>query len=180
MPVVQQAKLLNALEDRVFERVGGTASLKFEGRVIAATNRDLDAEINRGAFRKDLFYRLSVFRLHIPPLREHPDDIPLFVEAALAGAGRKYKREYRLPEPDTLSGLANYPWPGNVRELMHHVERVALLSESKDIPRDLWLSFPPTDRKSVVPAEEEFAVGRGIVPSRPYTECAHLLRWQSD
>ena len=148
MPVIQQAKLLSALEDRVFERVGGTTGLKFEGRVIAATNRDLDLETERGTFRKDLFYRLSVFRLRIPALRDHWEDIPLYVDVALMRAGQKYKRQYQKPSEDILAGLVRYPWLGNVRELLHHVERAALLSEHSEIPKELWLSLPTIGSRS--------------------------------
>jgi DNA-binding NtrC family response regulator len=137
-----QAKLLTALEDRVFERVGGTQSLEFEGRVIAATNRNLHHEAEKGTFRKDLFYRLNTFRLQIPPLRERPDDISVFVEKIIDQCRRKYGRKFILPDEETMAALKQYAWPGNVRELYHHVERIALLSESAEIPKRMWLSFP--------------------------------------
>jgi DNA-binding NtrC family response regulator len=142
LPPHCQAKLLTAVEDRVFERVGGTATQRFEGRVIAATNRDLEADMKTGAFRRDLFYRLGALILRLPPLRERPEDVPVYIEAMMARLSRKYHRAVQSPEADTLEQLKKYPWPGNVRELFHHVERIVLLSEKTEIPRSLWLSFP--------------------------------------
>ncbi|MFH1010532.1 MAG: sigma-54 dependent transcriptional regulator [bacterium] len=142
LPTNCQAKLLTALEDRVFERVGGISSLEFEGRVIVATNRNLNQEIEKGNFRKDLFYRLNTFRIQIPPLRERKDDIPLFAERMIQQCRRKYHRHVSMPDDATMESLKEYPWPGNVRELFHHVERIALLSESAEIPSSMWLSFP--------------------------------------
>jgi DNA-binding NtrC family response regulator len=142
LPVLCQAKLLTAVEDRVFERVGGTTSLKFEGRILAATNRDLDAEVKKGGFRKDLFYRLGSFRLRLPTLRTRPEDVPIYVNHALELARRKQGRDFAAPDAETIEQLKKYPWPGNVRELMHHVERIALLSDTAKIPKRMWLSFP--------------------------------------
>lgn len=146
LPVLCQAKLLTAVEDRIFERVGGVTSLQFEGRILAATNRDLDSEVKKGSFRKDLFYRLCTFRLRLPPLRERPDDIPIYVMAAMETCARKYGRSYEPPDGATLEHLQKYTWPGNVRELIHHIERIALLSDSAKISRRLWLSFPAAEQ----------------------------------
>jgi two-component system, NtrC family, response regulator AtoC len=142
LPPACQAKLLVAVEDRTFERVGGVQTLRFEGRVLAATNRELDKEVAAGRFRKDMFFRLNAFRLKLPPLRERPEDVEVYIEATLARLRRELGRKLESPEADVLSHLRQYPWPGNVRELIHHVERVALFSESARIPRALWLSFP--------------------------------------
>ncbi|MBU1921207.1 sigma 54-interacting transcriptional regulator, partial [bacterium] len=142
LPVLCQAKLLTAIEDRVFERVGGTRTLEFSGRVIAATNRDISTEIKEGRFRKDLYYRLSTFHLRLPPLRERPEDIPVYVKWATEMYGRRRGMEIRFPNEKITEKLSQYPWPGNVRELMHHIERIALLADGSDIKSSLWLSFP--------------------------------------
>ncbi len=142
IPQECQAKLLTAVEDRIFERVGGTTVLNFDGRIIAATNRNLEQEVSKGNFRKDLFYRLNTFRMKLPPLRERPEDIPIHIEQTLEQCRRKYGRAYQSPDEEIMKQLVSYPWQGNVRELIHHVERIALLSSSAAIPRKLWLSLP--------------------------------------
>ncbi len=142
LPPACQAKLLTAVEDRTFERVGGVQTLRFEGRVLAATNRDLDKEVTAGRFRRDMFFRLNTFRLKLPPLRERPEDIGVYVDWTLTRLRRERGRNFERPDADVLTQLQHYPWPGNVRELIHHVERVALLADSTKIPQSLWLSFP--------------------------------------
>ncbi len=142
LPAACQAKLLTVVENRIFERVGGTQMLLFDGRIIAATNRDLDEELERGGFRRDLFFRLSTFRFRLPPIREHPEDVPIFIESTLTRCVKAYGRPFDGPDDDTVDKLMRYPWPGNIRELIHHIERIALLSEGRRIPRQLWLSFP--------------------------------------
>jgi DNA-binding NtrC family response regulator len=148
LPVRCQAKLLTAVEDRIYERVGGTRTLDFEGRLIAATNRDLDAEIKKDHFRSDLFYRLGMFRLKLPSLRSRPDDVPIYISWAIEQCRHRHGRNYRMPDGDTMEKLASYPWPGNVRELLHHVERAALLADGPEIKKSLWLSFPSLHTES--------------------------------
>jgi len=140
LPLPVQAKMLTALEDRVFERVGGTRPIRFEGRIIAATNRDLNKDLAGGLFRRDLFYRLQGLRFHIPALREHPQDISLFIQRGLENAFLRYGRKIAPPTGDTLTALQRHSWPGNVRELMHHVERVVLLSSGGIAQKSLWLA----------------------------------------
>jgi DNA-binding NtrC family response regulator len=142
LPISCQAKLLTAVEDRIFERVGGTKTLSFEGRIIAATNRNLEKEVTKGNFREDLFYRLNTFRLILPPLRDHSEDIPLYIEHTLKRCSRQYNRRFDSPDEDTCEKLLRYSWPGNIRELIHHIERIALFSSENKIPTSLWLSFP--------------------------------------
>ena len=143
LPIACQAKLLMAVEERIFERVGGTRPLTFQGRIIAATNRDLEKETAAGNFRRDLFFRLNTIRLKIPPLREHPDDIPLFIARTLDRCSRTYGVRYTMPDSAVMNQVKEYSWPGNVRELIHHVERIALFTRTIDIPKQLWLSFQP-------------------------------------
>jgi Nif-specific regulatory protein len=122
-----QTKLLRVLQEREFERVGGTQTLKCSARVLAATNRDLEAAVAAGSFREDLYYRLNVVSIHLPPLRDRKSDIPILAEYFLehsAGANRKPVRRF---SPGALELLMAYPWPGNVRELENAVERAVLV-----------------------------------------------------
>ncbi len=127
LPLDMQPKLLRALEDRVVQRVGSTSPVSLDVRVMAATNRDLHREVNRGTFRADLYYRLNVMRLRVPPLRERKDDVPLLVThfyKQLTG------REDDAPPVELLTALVRQEWPGNVRELRGAVERAVLLAEA--------------------------------------------------
>ena len=128
-----QVKLLRALQSREIIPVGATETLSVETRVIAATNRDLEDEIRRGAFRSDLFYRLNVFALHLPPLRQRCDDIPLLAEAFLAGAAEANPGEPKRLSEGALEALMRYTWPGNVRELENALERAVILSTGDTI-----------------------------------------------
>jgi DNA-binding NtrC family response regulator len=123
-----QTKLLGALERRQVRRVGATAMRAIDVRVIAASNRDLAREVNRGHFRADLFYRLAVVRVRVPPLRERLDDIPLLIDVFLQALARRHgARPLPALSAVALARLAAQPWPGNVRELRNAVERAALL-----------------------------------------------------
>ena len=128
-----QAKLLRALQDGEIRRVGGTKTLHVDARVIAATNRDLAAEVREGAFREDLFYRLNVFPIFLPPLRERREDLPLLVDHFLDRLAQESGRPPKRLSPEALRAMMAYPWPGNVRELEHALERAALLSEGETI-----------------------------------------------
>ena len=139
IPIELQCKLLRALQEREFERVGDARPQKVDVRVIAATNRDLLAEVAAGRFRADLYYRLSVFPLDIPPLRKRKQDIlPLF-EYLLARACREYGRPFVALSPEQARALEDYPWPGNVRELENVVERAVILSRDGVLRLDLAL-----------------------------------------
>ena len=123
-----QAKLLRVLQEQEFERVGGTSTIEVDVRIIATTNRDLGQAVERGEFRRDLFYRLSVMPIVIPPLRERPDDIPILAHHFAHNAAQELHREMSGISPDALSLLQRYDWPGNVRELQHAVERAVILT----------------------------------------------------
>jgi two-component system nitrogen regulation response regulator NtrX len=129
MPTAMQAKLLRVLQENEFERVGGSETIKVDVRVIAATNKNLAAEIAQGRFREDLYFRLNVVQLHAPPLREHREDLPALVDAFLAESCRKNGRKPMRLAPDALRRLADCDFPGNVRELRNLVERLAILCE---------------------------------------------------
>jgi transcriptional regulator with GAF, ATPase, and Fis domain len=133
-----QSKLLRVLQEREFERVGGTRSIKVNVRILAATNRDLKAEIRRGAFREDLFYRLNVVAVSMPALRERREDIPLLAAHFLQKHANTSARRITLLSPDALACLIAYDWPGNVRELENVIERAMVLGTTEQIlPEDL-------------------------------------------
>lgn len=134
MPVNLQAKLLRVIENGTFRRVGGTGDLKVDVRIVSATNKDVAEEIASGRFREDLFYRLNVIPLHIPPLRERREDIPLLVEHFMS----KYSKASRHMSKEALALLVNYQWKGNIRELENVIERVLLMTDKEEItPSDI-------------------------------------------
>jgi formate hydrogenlyase transcriptional activator len=144
LPPETQVALLRVLQEREFERVGGNANIRAEVRVIAATNRDLEAAVTAGAFRSDLFYRLNVFPIEIPPLRERKEDIPLLVEYFINRYARRMGRTIRRINKRSLELLQAYPWPGNIRELQNVIERSVIVSESENFSIDeSWLSRQP-------------------------------------
>jgi PAS domain S-box-containing protein len=145
LPLDTQVALLRVLQEREFERVGGTQPIKADVRVIAATNRDLSAAIAAGAFRSDLFYRLNVFPIEIPPLRKREGDIQLLVEYFVYRYARNAGKKISSIDKRTLDLLRNYPWPGNIRELQNIIERAIILCESATLSIDeSWLTKPPT------------------------------------
>ena len=147
MPLALQAKLLRVLEEREIQRVGGTATIPIDIRVIAATNRDLESAVKDGGFRADLFYRLAAFPLVIPPLREHREDIPLLAAHFLQEYAERANETTRGISPAALQTLLAYDWPGNVRELRNAIER-ALLLETTD---RLQVSNLPPQLAALVP-----------------------------
>src|SRR5258705_2232583 len=139
-----QVTLLRVLQEREFERIGGRKTIHVDVRVIAATNRDLTAAVASGTFRQDLFYRLSVFPLEMPPLRERREDIPVLVEYFVDRNARKAGKTIRRVNKRTLDRLQAYPWPGNVRELQNVIERSVIVSETDEFTvDDSWLSAGP-------------------------------------
>ncbi|MGH7415324.1 MAG: sigma-54-dependent transcriptional regulator [Candidatus Rokuibacteriota bacterium] len=137
MPLPMQAKILRVLQEREFDRVGGTRTIPVDVRVIAATHRDLEAAVAQGAFRQDLFYRLQGVGVHLPPLRERVDDLPLLATHLLERAARRLNRAPAILSPEALRGLWTYPWPGNVRELQHVLEGAMVLSDGVISPEHL-------------------------------------------
>ncbi len=128
IPLELQPKLLRVLQEQEFERLGGIRSIRSDVRLVAATNRNLDEMVQAGSFRRDLYYRLSVFPLTVPPLRERPEDIPLLVRYFTQKYARRMDREIESIPTELLEELLRYPWPGNVRELQNLVERAVILS----------------------------------------------------
>ena len=129
LPLAMQAKLLTFLEDRRFKRVGGLRDIEVNVRVVAATNRDLEKEVEKGTFREDLYYRLNVIQLYIPPLRERPEDISALCRFYLEHFNRKFQKSLQGIEPEFMEALERYDWKGNVRELRNVMERCVLFSQ---------------------------------------------------
>jgi DNA-binding NtrC family response regulator len=135
-----QVKLLRVLQDRSFERIGGVKSIKVDIRVVAATNQELEALVKQGNFREDLYYRLNVIPIRIPPLRDRVSDIPLLVVHFLQEFSKKKKKPAKRLSPQAMDLLIRYPWPGNVRELENLMERLVILTEGnvvevEDLPQ---------------------------------------------
>jgi len=128
-----QAKLLRFLEERCFERVGDTRTREVDARILAATNRDLEAEVRAGRFRSDLFYRVAVVTVGVPPLRERREDLPALVDHLLAALAARHRRPHARIERAAREAIAAYPWPGNVRELANALERALVLSRADSI-----------------------------------------------
>jgi DNA-binding NtrC family response regulator len=146
-----QVALLRVLQEREFERVGGSASIRVDVRVIAATNRDLPAAIDDGVFRSDLLYRLNVFPIAVPALRERADDIPLLVEYFIDRYARKAGKTIRRVNTRTLDRLRSYPWPGNVRELQNVIERSVIVCDTDEFTVDeSWVSTAPAQDSRVL------------------------------
>jgi len=149
LPAETQIALLRVLQEHEFERVGGTRRIRADVRVIAATNRDLQAAISAGSFRSDLFYRLHVFPIEIPALRERKEDIPLLVEYFIDRYARKAGKNIKRVNKKTLELLQSYPWPGNIRELQNVIERSVIVCETENFLVDeSWLSHQPPERKA--------------------------------
>src|SRR5215813_45463 len=169
LPAETQVALLRALQEREFERVGGNQPIRANVRVIAATNRDLDEAIVIGSFRSDLFYRLNVFPIEIPSLRERREDIPLLVEYFIGRFARKAGKNIHGISKKTLDLLMSYPWPGNIRELQNIVERSVIVSETENLSVDeSWLSRP---RRSE-PPRGHFSLSQVAVREREIIEAA--------
>src|SRR5262249_41580030 len=128
LPAEVQPKLLRALQEREFERLGSTRTQQVDVRLIAATNRDLEAMVDEGAFRSDLFYRLNVFPIHVPPLRERREDIPALAHHFVRRFARQMKRTITTIPAETLGALSAWHWPGNIRELENVIERAVILT----------------------------------------------------
>ena len=171
-----QAKLLRALQEREIRRVGGERNIKINARVVAATNRNLRAAVEAGAFREDLYFRLGAFIIEVPPLRDRREDIPLLVHSFLVRAASRMKKDVRVVSADAMSALMNYRWPGNVRELEHAIERAVILANAASIrlrdlppevtqksrrrPGDDTLDLQEQERTSIERALERFGGNR--------------------
>jgi two-component system response regulator AtoC len=170
IPVEMQVKLLRVLQESEFERVGGIKTIKVDVRLITATNRDLAAEITTGGFRDDLYYRLNVVPIHLPPLRERREDIPLLVNHFMARFNERLKKQVVGVEPAAVERLVSHHWPGNIRELENVIERTILFCEGSeirllDLPGDLggtlpqgMAAAPPTEERAPAAASSSGAL----------------------
>ena len=145
-----QVKLLRVLQEREFERVGGTQSIKTDVRIIAATNRDLKKLVREGKFREDLFYRLNVFPIALPPLRDRADDIPLLVRFFIQKHSARMGQRIQSIEPETLQQLVAYDWPGNIRELQNVIERALILTSGTELRIEPEVLIPVQPQLNVV------------------------------
>ena len=168
MSLKTQAKILRILQEQSFEKVGGNRTIRVDVRVIAATNKNLEEAIRRGEFREDLYYRLRVFPLHLPPLRERSGDIPLLIAALAARVERRTGMQPPRFTQDALAALEAWPWPGNVRELSHLVERLAILHPGSTIG---VAELPPEMQgmtKSLPEEESNSALNRLLAPDMDF------------
>ncbi|MGC1404704.1 MAG: sigma-54 dependent transcriptional regulator [Thermodesulfobacteriota bacterium] len=167
-----QVKLLRVLQEREFERVGGSKTIKVDVRILAATNKNLEEETRCGNFREDLFYRLNVIPLHIPPLRERPEDIPVLTDYFLQYFSRKRKRETVRINQEVMDLFRQYPWPGNVREMENLMERMVILNDdelitAKDLPQRFQeLSTVPRKEDSRSPSGPGESPPEGLLADR--------------
>src|SRR5438034_4755118 len=166
MPTPTQVKLLRVLEDRTFFRVGGTQAIKVDVRVIAATNKSLKEEVMLGRFRDDLFYRLNVLHIYLPPLRERRTDIPLLVRRFIAEFAKQHDRAFRGITPEALQILVDAEWPGNIRQLGNLIESMVVLApegeiRASDIPKDIREHGSILPMRLVGPGRDMGGVGGG-------------------
>jgi transcriptional regulator with GAF, ATPase, and Fis domain len=145
LPLEVQAKLLRVIQHNEFERLGSSRTIKVDARIVATTNRDLEEEVRKGRFRQDLYYRLNVFPITVPPLRQRKDDIPLLVEAFIERCARKLGKQITSVPKKTMKTLQDYPWPGNIRELESVLERAVILCSGPalQLADRLDISSPP-------------------------------------
>jgi DNA-binding NtrC family response regulator len=175
MPLALQSKLLRVIEEKRVTPIGSDRSVEVDVRFIATTNKDLQVEVERGTFRRDLFYRLSVMPIRVPPLRERTDDIPLLAQHFLEASARRSKKSVRAIEPAAMQALCRYAWPGNVRELENVIERAVIITKSDTLTElDRYLTgegerarvdlgLPFRDAKARVVEEFERAYISGVL-----------------
>jgi transcriptional regulator with PAS, ATPase and Fis domain len=162
LPPPAQAKVLRVLEDGVFERLGESRPTTVDVRLVSASNAELAAAVARGAFRADLFYRINVVTVHIPPLRERRDDIPLLARAFLAEVGARLGKPLHGFADETLEALLGYPWPGNVRELKNVIERGVLLESSDRLTPESLPFDPPAGAGSAAGGAGDLHLRRSL------------------
>jgi Nif-specific regulatory protein len=144
LPLALQAKLLRVIQEKTFEKVGSDTSVTVNVRILAATNKDIEAQVEKGEFRSDLYYRLNVLPLYIPPLRQRPEDIPELADFFLAKFMRETKKQFEGFSREAMEAMLTYSWPGNIRELENCIERACVIGKRKWIGQeDLFLKTGP-------------------------------------
>ena len=176
LPLSLQAKLLRVLQEGCFERVGGSHTLHSNARIIAATHRDLTAMVAQGTFREDLYYRLDVVALHLPPLRERPEDLPALVEHLLARVTRQLHKTITSISEPAWQALAAYAWPGNVRELENVLTRAVVLARGDTLTPELLALEPPPSRPDSAPDVERL-LSLDELESRHVAQVLEQTRW---
>jgi transcriptional regulator with GAF, ATPase, and Fis domain len=147
LPLALQPKLLRVLQEQEFERLGSGRTHRINVRLVAATHRDLTEMVARAEFRSDLYYRLNVFPVELPPLRKRPDDIPQLISHFVESVGRRIGKSIRFISPETMSAFTSYSWPGNVRELQNLIERAVIRSDDGELPNPLPVLEPTPARR---------------------------------
>jgi formate hydrogenlyase transcriptional activator len=165
LPIDTQVKLLRVLQEGDFERVGSSQTIKVDVRVIAATNRDVQEAVKSGIFRADLFYRLNVLPLEVPPLRERPEDIPLLVNFFLSKFAKSLGKQVRGVSQKSMEDLSHYSWPGNIRELQNVIERAVVLAKGAVVQID-----------ETMLRSQEAVVGSSVIDTLDNNERQHILR----
>ena len=155
LPLEVQAKLLRVIQHKEFERLGSSRTVKVDVRIVATTNRDLEEEIRKGRFRQDLYYRLNVFPITVPPLRQRKEDIPLMVQAFIERYSRKMGKQITSIQKETMKALQDYPWPGNIRELESIIERAVILCPGSVLQLTDKLEISSSSLSSTVRTLEE-------------------------
>ena len=181
LPVATQAKLLRFIEDRTFKRVGGAADLSVDLRIVTATNRELDPAVREGGFRQDLYYRLKVVSIELPPLRERGDDVILMARHFLALYNEKFRKRFLSLEPEVEGIFRAYSWPGNVRELRNLLERIVLLEDDELLREDHLPTEMVAQVESVPRVLRDALAARGDedsggLPTLAEVEQEHILR----
>jgi two-component system nitrogen regulation response regulator NtrX len=177
MSVKTQAKVLRVLQEQVVEPVGGTSGVRVDVRVIAATNKELPAEIRAGRFREDLYFRLNVIPIFVPPLHDRKDDIPRLAEHFMAGFAREYGRRMKTLDASAVAALQEYPWPGNVRELRNVIERLIIMVPGETIgARDLVFLEGPFLPYAETAVSEEGGTGPTLQAARSRFEREFILK----
>jgi two-component system response regulator AtoC len=178
MPLPLQAKLLHVLQDREFSRLGSGQDIRVDVRVVASTNKDLERAVAQGAFREDLYYRLNVVNIHVPPLRERPEEIPILAEHFWQKYSRQYNRQGAHLSRDLLERFQTYSWPGNVRELENLVKRIVVLESEEFVTHEL-LAKDGVAGSSAVVARNGFRHDRPAAPVEPPQEVAAAVPTRS-
>jgi len=158
MDLAMQAKLLRVLQERIIRRVGGIKDIDIDVRIIAATNRNLQDKISTGSFREDLYYRINVFPIHIPPLRERRDDISIIASYFLDTFSRSFGRDFKALSPEATLLMEEYGWPGNIRELRNVIERICIMNYGptllpQHLPQEIRGSVPSGGLSAGQPAQ---------------------------
>jgi two-component system nitrogen regulation response regulator NtrX len=156
MSLKTQSKLLRVLQEQQFQRVGGSRTLNVDVRVVAASNKDLEKEIEKGRFREDIYYRLNVIPIEVPPLRERLEDLPLLIDTFLAESAKQNRSKRKVMSKEALDVLSNYRWPGNVRELKNLIERLVIMVEKDIIDKsEIPVSYRPDNKEGTDPIETQ-------------------------